>query len=520
MIKAIFFDLDDTLHDFKRVSGGAMVHVYEEIVKRYGLDKTRLRERYSELITQAEEHAFLDGRLSTDYRTERFRNLLQTFGIQDEGFVKELVGLYRKELENGLSLFPGFHSRLKDLQQKYDLCIVTEGPVDAQQRTIEILGIKDYFKRIFISGELKKIKSTGELFKHAIKESGYSAQEIMLIGDSYKRDVLGGLRAGLKVVWLNRKNEKIADGDPKPHSQIKSLDELEANLKKNEKFTPILILGHPRSGTNFVSAIFSSHPSVNLLVEPLSQHSRFFSDYDSVYWKKTDFDPVNLHVALMAMPAAIEFAREFKKWLYFDTGEARVFKETTFFFQLEWLKEYLPDLKIIYIERNPHGVVSSFKKSDFFNRWNYSERFRVLAEQVNNCKDLEGYRPMVAKVSGSSWVDQLTTMWYIRTREARKGLQLFDHNIFKYEDLIVNPQLQFAEMFKFAGLELTNQVMETIRDRCQETRGGEFSTFRDSKKVAGEWKRVLDADEKRIIRRKYLRITGDARYGKRRRTVT
>jgi len=253
-IKAVFFDLDDTLHDFKQASGEAMSIVYDKIAGRYGADKSRLKERYGELLKMAEERAFLDGRSSAEYRFERFEQLLFTFGIEDEKFATELVRLYGAELEKRLALFPNTIAILERLGQKYELYLVTEGPSDAQQRALEILGIKKHFKGVFISGELGKIKSTGDLFRHAVEKSGHGADEIVLVGDSYKRDMLGGLKAGLKVIWLNRKNEKLGDGAPFPACEIGSLSELESKLAKKPS-SPILILGHPRSGTNFVSAI-------------------------------------------------------------------------------------------------------------------------------------------------------------------------------------------------------------------------------------------------------------------------
>jgi len=510
LTKAVFFDLDDTLHDFKRASGGAISLIYEKIASRHGIDRIQLKVRYEELLRQAEEYAFLDGRSSTDYRLERVDNLLRTFGIKDEKFAMELVQLYGEELEKRLNLFPDVVPLLERLQEQYKLYIVTEGPSDAQQHALEVLGIRDYFTDIFISGEVKKIKSTGELFRHAIKESGYSTQDIVLVGDSYKRDVVGGLTAGLRVIWLNRKNEKIETTQPTPYREIRDLNELEGRLKRTG---PILILGHPRSGTNFVSVIFRSHSTVNLLIEPFSQHSQFFSDNDFVLWKRTAFDRPNFHATLSDKPEAIAFLRDFKRWLYFDTGEIKAFKETAFFLQLEWLKEYLPDLRIVYIERDLQGVVSSFKKSDFFNRWNYEKRFQALVEQVTTCKDLEEYRPIVDSARGGSWIEQLTVMWYIRTRETRKKLQLFDHIIFKYEDLAANPELQFTEMFRFAGLEMNKDVKRAINERCKENRGGEFSTFRVSRKVADEWKQVLSNNEKRIVS-KHIKSAGDVKHEK------
>lgn len=532
VIKALFFDLDDTLHDFRQASGESMDRVYSKITHEYGIDKELLKGRYAELLKQAEERAFLDGRSSTDYRLERFCNLLQFFGIRDDILANDLVRIYGEELEKRMKLFPEVLPVLDALQKSYDLYVVTEGPVDAQRRTIQILGLEGYFKGIFISGGVRKAKSSGELFNHAILESGHFPQEAMLIGDSYQRDVVGGMKAGLRVIWLNRENKPAGEG-PKPSIEIRDFTELQSVLRMLARpviaehhmqtascsSAPIMVLGHPRSGTNFVSAVLQSHPSVNILVEPFSQHCGFFSDNDSLYWKAGDFDPDFFHERMRNMPEAVSFLKDFRRWLHFDSDELRVFKETTFFLQLEWLKEYLPGLRVIYIERRPPGVIASFKKSDFFNRWDYSRRFRMLAEQVNTHEELKEYRAMVAEAGEKSWIDQLYVMWHIRTCETRKALRHFDHAIFSYEALARNPKSEFSRMFGFAGLEFTDSVIQTILERTRESKGGEFSTFRDSKRTTENWKRILDNEEKRTIRKRMKHLIGDPKHEKRRRTI-
>ena len=75
-IKLILFDLDDTLHSFKSSSSEAMKRIYELIGTTYHVEKGLLVQKYRELLSQAEETAFFDGRSSLEYRTERFSNLL------------------------------------------------------------------------------------------------------------------------------------------------------------------------------------------------------------------------------------------------------------------------------------------------------------------------------------------------------------------------------------------------------------------------------------------------------------
>ena len=232
-IKALYFDMDNTLHDFSRSGGIAMGEVYKHIAQKHGLPLDKLKQEYERIRVQAEKDAFFDGRTSTEYRAERFTKLLGAFNIYDKETVKRLLEVYAETLEINMKPFDGVTDVLGRLSRKKPLYIVTEGPGDAQRRAIDILGLPSYFQDVFISGEAKKIKETGELFRYALEQTGCKPHEVVLIGDSYERDVLGGLKAGLHVIWFNRKNKQLNPEDKQPSAQIHYMLELEKMLKEH-----------------------------------------------------------------------------------------------------------------------------------------------------------------------------------------------------------------------------------------------------------------------------------------------
>ncbi|WP_434954438.1 HAD family hydrolase, partial [Paenibacillus polymyxa] len=67
------------------------------------------------------------------------------------------------------------------------------------------------FHDIHVSGVLssedaRSYKPRPELFKKALKEFNLRPEEVVYIGDSLRSDVMGSHKAGLKCIWLNRKN--------------------------------------------------------------------------------------------------------------------------------------------------------------------------------------------------------------------------------------------------------------------------------------------------------------------------
>ncbi len=230
-IKAVYFDLDGTLHDFSKCSDVAMSEVYKYIATRYGVREDALRERYAELLQEAEDHAFVSGKTSTEYRTGRFRALAQHFGISDNQLIPRLLDMYATQLESNMHPFPGTCQTLVDLQEAFALYLVTEGPTDAQTRAVHTLGLVNYFEGLFISGEAKRAKANGDLFRYALQKSRLGASEVIHVGDSYHRDVLGAMKAGLNAIWLNSKDQPVPTAQPEPCAQISDLTALPALLR-------------------------------------------------------------------------------------------------------------------------------------------------------------------------------------------------------------------------------------------------------------------------------------------------
>ncbi|MFH1565513.1 MAG: sulfotransferase [bacterium] len=268
-----------------------------------------------------------------------------------------------------------------------------------------------------------------------------------------------------------------------------------------------MVLGHPRSGTNFLSAILRSHPDVSFITEPFSMHNGFIRLNFFKYWGEESYIQDIFHKDMRDSQASVRFFAEFKKWLMSGNEEVRVFKETTFLMKLKWLKQYLPELNIIYIQRDPKGVVISFKKSGLFLRWNYQEIFYRLSEESKIEHGLSQYAQIIEETSLNNWIDVLTTLYYIATNEARNNLELFRHTNVVYEHLATNTLYAFAEIFNFLGLSISAEVEKEIAERCSETKGGIFSTFRNSRETCFRYKYLLTQEENNLIETKMKRWT-------------
>jgi putative hydrolase of the HAD superfamily len=196
----IFFDLDGTLHDFRHTARMAMDNVYEKIGNDFSLNRNDLEGKYAEIIAAAEKQGFAEGKTSEEYRTGRFSTLMGSFSKGDAQYVAALVKLYGDSFEENIRLDASVLQTLQELLVGYKMSLITEGPLDAQLRTIEKLGLGPYFQDIFTSGEYGQIKETGELFITAQNKLHLTSREIVIVGDSPSRDIKGAHLAGMRSI--------------------------------------------------------------------------------------------------------------------------------------------------------------------------------------------------------------------------------------------------------------------------------------------------------------------------------
>lgn len=87
------------------------------------------------------------------------------------------------------------------------------------------LGLDKWITRPFFSYEMGSLKPSRDAFQYVLKEIGRKPDEVIMIGDSYKSDVMGAQASDIKAIWL-RRNGRTGE------KYIKSLRELDKRIGK------------------------------------------------------------------------------------------------------------------------------------------------------------------------------------------------------------------------------------------------------------------------------------------------
>lgn len=222
------FDLDDTLHEFRRASHKATTATLESISNRSDIPVLELKPAYDQILKDKTKTAFTDGKTSFDYRRERFTALLSHFSISyEEENMPKLLDLYEDTLTASLELKGGataLISSLRGLGKR--IVIMTEGPQDAQERTVRALGLEPYIDFLATTNRFGCAKTTG-LFANVMDHLDIKADDIVFIGDSWQRDMEPAMAEGILSIHLDE--SKTTDLGVSP-SVIASLSELQQIL--------------------------------------------------------------------------------------------------------------------------------------------------------------------------------------------------------------------------------------------------------------------------------------------------
>lgn len=167
-----------------------------------------------------------------EFRRTSWMRALESLGVGDEALAAELDAIFERERAATNPWCPGGEDALRQLAEKYRLGIVTNGIPDVQRTKINNTGIEKYFDAIVISGELAIGKPEPAIYQHALDHLGARAEETIMVGDSFPRDVLGAQAFRLRAVWISMGRQQPDGGDP--WLTVESLAELPGKLKESD----------------------------------------------------------------------------------------------------------------------------------------------------------------------------------------------------------------------------------------------------------------------------------------------
>lgn len=199
MIKAVIFDLDDTLYGYEALDREGRCRVRELVCEKLGTSAEAYEEAYS--YGRSETKRQLGDVAASHNRLLYCQKTLEYLGVNPMPLSLRMYEAYWGTFLRKMRLFDGvreFMDRMRE--QKIMMMICTDLTAHIQHRKIEALGIAEDIKYLVTSEEAGKEKPAQEMFVLCLKKLGVEPQEVCYIGDSPKKDVEGAAAAGMRAV--------------------------------------------------------------------------------------------------------------------------------------------------------------------------------------------------------------------------------------------------------------------------------------------------------------------------------
>lgn len=208
MIRAVVFDLDNTLYDYDFCNKCAESMLYLKFNDYFGLTRSE-----SETIL-IEAKKIVKNRLGPTAASHNRLLYMQTVCELLEKnpliYAKKLYHCYWNEILNSMQTYEYVIPLLTLIRGKQiKIAILTDLTAYIQYSKLEKLGIIQYIDYIVTSEEAGDEKPSEKIFNLVFQKIGCSPQEILMVGDSYEKDILGAERMGMTAIQYYRGRDMI-----------------------------------------------------------------------------------------------------------------------------------------------------------------------------------------------------------------------------------------------------------------------------------------------------------------------
>ena len=215
-LRVVLCDLDDTLFDHHRATELALERLREVEPDLAGEPFDVQVTRHRDLL-DTYHRELLAGRMTLEeVRIARFQGLVGKGCDADRAL--GLARQYRRLYEQCWYTVPGARelaSAIRDAGVAF--VVVTNNLIEEQRLKLEHCGPAPVVDHLVTSEEVGFAKPHRGIFDAALRRAGASADEAVMLGDSWEVDVLGARAAGIRAVWFNR------FGQPRPDETVAQL---------------------------------------------------------------------------------------------------------------------------------------------------------------------------------------------------------------------------------------------------------------------------------------------------------
>ncbi len=200
MYRGILLDIDNTLYDYNKTHTKALDKMLKRAATLLQQDEVDLKHAYLEGRKQINSE--LNESASSHNRLLYIQRMLESLNVSGLSFSLELYEIYWNTFLENIEVYEGVYAFLESVQH-LPICLVTDLTAYIQHRKIKKLQLDLYADYLVTSEEAGREKPHPYMFLLALHKMGLKPDEVCMIGDSYKKDILGASQLGIPSYWLH-----------------------------------------------------------------------------------------------------------------------------------------------------------------------------------------------------------------------------------------------------------------------------------------------------------------------------
>lgn len=222
-IKAVIFDLDNTLVDFMRVKRAAVAGAVDAMIDA-GLKEPK-EAAIKRIFNMYDREGIEDQRVFD-------KMLVETYGEIDYRILAAGIVGYRRAKEGHLVLYPHVRNTIIELiRMGLKLGLLSDAPRMSAWTRLVSLGLDSYFSAVVTTEDTGKKKPDPAPFRLVLSRLAVEPNESIMIGDWAERDIAGAKAMGMRTAFARYGD----DFDTKDHGadfELKDIGELPKIVKE------------------------------------------------------------------------------------------------------------------------------------------------------------------------------------------------------------------------------------------------------------------------------------------------
>lgn len=209
MLKAVVFDLDNTIYDYDKCNTLAEKKLFQMMASEFALNedeaKSILRNAKNNIKNQLGDTV-----ASSHNRLLYMQNICEQLSVNPLNHAMKLYNCYWDAMLEQMTPFDYVVPIFEKFKEKnIKIAILTDLTAHIQYRKMECLGIANYVDCLVTSEEAGAEKPSKCMFELILRKLKLPPNDVLMVGDSKSKDVDGAIRCGMQAYLFTNEESFI-----------------------------------------------------------------------------------------------------------------------------------------------------------------------------------------------------------------------------------------------------------------------------------------------------------------------